>query len=256
MIILLSPAKNIKTPETPQPIAPTETRFDDLSLDLLETAQDKSPEDLMKLMKISEKLGVLNYDRFQEIDFPIQDGMTAVYAFNGDVYQELKSKEWNESQFRFAQDHLRILSGFYGLLRPADQILPYRLEMGTKLANSRGKNLYEFWGSTLSESVQKDADSVSSKQIVNLASNEYSKAINPAEVSQDWINIHFRQIKDGQTKNMGMFAKRARGMMARFAILNKFTDANDLKKFNESEYKFSSELSNNSEWFFVKEITK
>jgi uncharacterized protein len=256
MIILLSPAKNIKTPIARLPITSTQTRFDKQSSELLEIVQDQSPQDLMKLMKISEKLGILNYERFQELDFPIQDGMTAAYAFNGDVYQELKAIEWNATQFDFAQSHLRILSGFYGLLKPADQILPYRLEMGTKFLNNKGKNLYEFWGSDLSKSITRDATLTNSSQIVNLASNEYSHAINPKDVPKEWINIQFRQSKDGQLKNMGMFAKRARGMMARFAILNKFTDASELKTFNESEYNYSSDLSTNSEWFFVKEVTK
>jgi cytoplasmic iron level regulating protein YaaA (DUF328/UPF0246 family) len=207
-------------------------------------------------MGISDKLGVLNYDRYQEWSTPFTEdnAKQAVLAFNGDVYTGLDANSFKADEFKFAQKHLRILSGLYGLLKPLDLMQPYRLEMGTKFANQRGKDLYQFWGETITEALNKQLKSVKSDVLVNLASNEYFKSVKPKLLNAEVITPVFKDWKGDKYKIISFYAKKARGLMAAYIIKNKLTDVEAIKGFDYEGYCFNEGMSSAKEWVFTRQL--
>tara|TARA_R110000868_G_scaffold189695_2_gene433001 strand:+ start:48811 stop:49608 length:798 start_codon:yes stop_codon:yes gene_type:complete len=249
MLVLLSPSK--KLDETT--VIPTNTfTMPEFIVDaeiLSSGLKDLSRGDISDLMKLSIPLSDLNYERYQSFSLPFtpKNARQALYTFKGDVYDKMDIETYNEADLKFAQKHIRILSGLYGILRPLDLMQPYRLEMGTKFKNERGNNLYGFWDSRLTDAINKSSDG----PIVNLASKEYFQAVKTSKLSQPLINIIFKQIKEGKMKTIGLMAKRARGLMANYIIKNSITDVEDLKKFTESGYQFNPEMSSQKDWVFT-----
>lgn len=250
MLILLSPAKNLdfspappELPRTPPSMA-TETKK------LVAIAKKLTAKDLAGLMDISAKLADLNHARFQDFRLKPVDGATkqAALAFNGDVYQGLNAKTLKTEDLVWAQDRLRILSGLYGLLRPLDAIQPYRLEMGIKLANDAGPDLYAFWRNKIAKALDKEAGGV----IVNLASDEYFSAVDRKALKTPVISPTFKEVKDGKAKAIFMYVKRARGLMARYAIENRIEDPEALKAFSVGGYKFDAKRSSGEDWVFTR----
>ena len=259
MLILLSPAKSLDYESALPTTKHTLPRFLDNSEILVTELRSMSPAQIGKLMSISEKLSDLNAERYTtwERDFTPENSRQALFAFTGDVYQGIDLEQWKSPQFTLAQKQIRILSGLYGILRPLDLMQPYRLEMGTKLANSEGKNLYEFWGDQITMLLNKDLKKSGSNYIVNLASNEYFKSVKKAKLDGQLITPVFKDEKNGNYKIIAFFAKKARGMMADFIIQNKITDVDGLRKFKTAGYKFSKKDSTDSELVFLrKEPTK
>ena len=205
-------------------------------------------------MDVSDKIAELNYERFQQFSTPFstENARQALFAFKGDVYTGIDIENYNCKELDFAQDHLRILSGLYGLLRPLDLIQPYRLEMKTKLKNPRGKDLYTFWGDRLAKELTKELESQKQAVLVNLASNEYFKAINKKELKADIITPVFKEHKNGKYSVIAIFAKKARGMMSDFIIKNKIEDPERLKTFKQEGYEFSEPQSKGNELVFIR----
>lgn len=250
MLILISPAKTLdySTPvfkESTQPDFQTDTRS------LVRIMKKKSAKEIGDLMHISENLAELNNERFKtfQTNFTEDNSKQAILAFKGDVYTKIDVDEYSKEDFDFAQDHLRILSGLYGLLKPLDLIQPYRLEMGIKLENKKGKNLYEFWDKKIAKAINAVADG---ETIINLASQEYFKAVHQKSLKSPLITIEFKEFKDDSYKIIGFFAKQARGMMSNFAIKNRVTEPELLKTFNEAGYEYSEKLSDANNWVFVR----
>jgi hypothetical protein len=200
-------------------------------------------------------LGELNYERFLNWHRPFDsdNAKQALLAFTGDVYTGLAADTFKADDFKFAQQHLRILSGLYGLLRPLDLMQPYRLEMGTKFANRSGKNLYDFWGEKITEAVNAQLDKLGSQVLVNLASNEYFKAIKPKVLGAEIITPVFKDLKGGKYKIVSFYAKKARGMMAAYAIKNRITDVQALKQFDTAGYAYNPAMSTAREWVFTRD---
>ena len=255
MLIVLSPAKTLdyETPATtnkstlPTLMAESERLIKDLA--------KLAPQDISKLMSISDKLGVLNYDRYQEWQPKATkaNAKQAILAFKGDVYTGLQAENFSAEQLAFAQQHLRILSGLYGVLRPLDLMQAYRLEMGTKFTNERGKDLYEFWGQLITDNLNKQLKSLKTDTLVNLASNEYFKAVKPADLNAKVITPVFKDLKNGQYKIISFYAKKARGLMSAYAITKGITEASKLKRFNWEGYKYNKELTKDNEWVFTRD---
>tara|TARA_R110002096_G_scaffold308629_1_gene503160 strand:+ start:865 stop:1617 length:753 start_codon:yes stop_codon:yes gene_type:complete len=250
MIVLISPAKTLDYDPSAVSIK-TQPEFKKEIGQLVEIMKKKSPNSIQKLMGVSENLAELNaerYQRFSEI-FNEENSKQALLAFKGDVYTHIDVASFSEEDFSFAQEHLRILSGLYGLLRPMDMIQPYRLEMGIKLKNKRGKNLYEFWGDKITNALNEIA---LGQPVINLASNEYFKAVKKKKLKSNLISPVFKEYKDGTYKNIGIFSKQARGLMTDFIIRNKVEDPEVLKTFNEGRYEYSESKSNSEEWVFIR----
>ena len=241
MLILLSPAKSLDYDSPLLTKKSTKPRFIDDSAELVSQLRKLSVGDVGKLMSISDKLAQLNHDRFAawEPDFSKENSRQAILAFTGDVYQGMELAKWDNEDFSRAQKQVRILSGLYGLLRPLDLMQPYRLEMGTKFQNKRGKNLYEFWGQEITKLVNADLKKSGSDHIVNLASNEYFSSVKPKELKGDLITPVFKDEKNGKYKIISFYAKKARGMMADFIVRKGVTDPKELQKFKTAGYKFS-----------------
>lgn len=210
----------------------------------------KSAEEIGALMKISDKLAALNHQRYQDFNTPFteQNARPCIFAFKGDVYDGLEIETFTTQQLTKAQKHVRILSGLYGLLRPFDLMQPYRLEMGTKLQNDRGKNLYEFWGDHITDLLNVELAESGSDTIINLASNEYFKAVNTKKLNGTLVTPVFKEIKGNELKVIGLFAKKARGMMTRHLI----TSDKGLESFVEGNYKLDKQLSDASERIFTR----
>lgn len=255
MIILLSPAKSLNY-ESKLPVDfKSEPRFTMESERLASFLKKKSAKSLKQMMNLSDDLAQLNYERYQTWMQPAESDYSrpAVFAFAGDVFQSLDAYTLSEDELKFAQDHVRILSGLYGLLRPMDVMLPYRLEMGTKVGLSKKvNNLYQFWGEGITKQLVDDLKS-SGGSVVNLASNEYFKAVKPALITESIITPEFRDWKNGEYKMIGFFAKKARGLMTRFAVKNKVTKSEELKEFNEAGYTYNDRLSKDNKWVFTRE---
>lgn len=241
MLIVISPAKTLdfETQATTN-IHSQPTMLEDSEL-LIDTLSTKSPNDIEKLMKISPKLAELNVERYHNWSQPFTENNAkqAVLAFKGDVYTGLNAESLNEEQLAYAQDHLRILSGLYGVLRPLDLMQAYRLEMGTKLANARGKNLYEFWGMKVTEEINQQLKANNSDLLVNLASNEYFKSVKTKAVSADIVTPAFKDWKNGQYKMISFYAKKARGLMTAWVIKNQINKLDQLAKFDVDGYQYS-----------------
>lgn len=240
MLILISPAKTLDFESATPNVKTTEPAFLSDSSQLIETLRKVSPAKISELMSISDQLAELNYARFQQWSAAPSkdDSRPAVYAFQGDVYQGLKASDWKAAQRTYAQSHLRILSGLYGLLRPMDSIMPYRLEMGRKLKTKTAKNLYDFWGDQLADAINDATAASRSKAIVNLASQEYFKAAKARKLNSPIVTPVFKDFSNGKHKVISFFAKKARGMMADWIIRNKVKHPADLSQFAAGGYEW------------------
>lgn len=245
MLAILSPAKTLL--EEKSAVRTTAPRFEHETQELLEILREQSPENLAKLMGISEELAEKNYQRFQK--FSTAKAYPALYLFRGDVYRGLDADTLSPDEIQYLKKHLRILSGLYGLLRPLDRIKPYRLEMGTRLLNGRGKNLYAFWGDEIQKQLEKEA---SDGILINLASQEYSKVIRRDTTALTVYDVDFRELREGEFKMISFFAKHARGEMARFMAANKVRTVEELKHFNLSGYQFHQGLSQDHKLVFTR----
>ncbi|MFN0023698.1 MAG: peroxide stress protein YaaA [Parvularculaceae bacterium] len=254
MLILLSPAKNLNFDPATSGLAATKPQFLKEARELASIAGALPPAKLKKLMGISDKLATLNHERFVNFrgDGKSNGQKPAALAFNGEVYLGLAAKTMSAEDFAFAQAHVRILSGLYGLLRPLDAIEPYRLEMGSSLKNPRGKNLYAWWGDTLAVALNKALASHDDQTVVNLASAEYFSAVAVGALKGTIVTPSFKEEKDGKLRSLQFFAKRARGAMARWAIDNRATRAGDLKDFSVGGYTFRPNQSDERDWLFAR----
>lgn len=252
MLIVLSPAKRLDFTEANPTFPGSERRFRSDTASLATTARRQTKADLRRLMGISDDLAALNVARFKAFDVESTEGVQAAFAFAGDVYEGLKARELDAKALDYAQDHLRILSGFYGLLRPLDRIQPYRLEMGTRLKTRRGSSLYDFWGERISKQLNSDAEGQTDSTLVNLASQEYFGAVDAKALKLRIVTPQFREEKNGESRIISFFAKKARGAMARFAIDERVERVADLKAFDRDGYKFDKAASTESEWIFIR----
>jgi cytoplasmic iron level regulating protein YaaA (DUF328/UPF0246 family) len=252
MLTLLSPAKkmNMAPVETGVPI--TQPRLRDDTHELAIVAKTQTAEDLKRLMHISDNLATMNVERFQafNLDNRSNSAKPAGLAFDGDVYWGLDADTFSEESLSYAQDHLRILSGLYGVLRPMDAIQPYRLEMGTKMLNGRGKSLYDFWGARIADRLNADVADHADTTVVNLASNEYFKAVDAKALGQTVIGAKFLNVKNGEARSLMYYAKHARGTMARWIMENRVDRADGLKDFNAGGYTFDAIASTGSDLVF------
>lgn len=257
MIVVVSPAKKLDFENDEVKPNWSVPDYLDQSETLIKTARKMTRNDIAGLMKVSEKIADLNYERYRDFETPftLTNSKQAAFAFKGDTYVGLEAETLSEDDLEFAQNHFRILSGLYGMLRPLDLMQPYRLEMGVRLKNPKGKNLYEFWGNTMTDGLNELLEKQQSKVIINCASNEYFKSVNEKELNGDVITPVFKIVKEGVAKSPGMMAKRARGMMARFIIQNKLDNAEDIKKFDLDGYKFMPALSNEDTFEYHKVVS-
>ena len=248
--MILSPAKRLDFSAPGTDVPATAHRMTDDVRSLSVTARRQTQADLRRLMNISADLAKLNQARFKAFDPDGDEGLQAALAFAGDVYQGLDARSLAADDLTWAQDCLRILSGLYGLLRPLDRIQPYRLEMGTRLKTRRGSSLYDFWGDRISKALNADAEGHADPTLVNLASQEYFGAVDARVLKLPVVNIHFREEKDGESRIISFFAKKARGTMARYAIENRIDRADDLKAFDRDGYGFQASPSTETDWIF------
>ncbi|MCE3231993.1 MAG: hypothetical protein K0R98_250 [Rickettsiaceae bacterium] len=225
------------------------------STELISVLRKLKKDQISQLMDLSDNLAELNYQRYKNFSTPFteKNSKQAAYAFKGDVYDGLEFDKFASGDVAYAQENLRMISGLYGLLRPLDLIQPYRLEMSTKLKNQKGKDLYQFWGESITAKLNEELANNNDKMIVNLASNEYWKAVKPKLLQAKVITPVFKENKNGEYKVVMLFAKRARGMMAHYIIKNKIENISDLKKFNVDGYKHNSRLSEDGEMVFTRE---
>jgi cytoplasmic iron level regulating protein YaaA (DUF328/UPF0246 family) len=252
MIITLSPSKgqDFETPAlTKKYSQPADIK--DSGLLIKELRKIKAAK-LQELMAVSSNIAELNVGRYQTFKTPFttKNARQAIFAFKGDVYGAIDVEHFSAEDFDYAQNHLRILSGLYGCLRPLDLIQPYRLEMKTRLKNSRGDNLYQFWGEEITNSLNKALKKQQQPVLVNLASNEYFKSVKPKLLQGELLNINFKETKNGKTRVVAIFAKRARGMMADYIIRNRIENPAGIKKFRKDGYRWSKELSDDKQWTF------
>ena len=257
MLAIISPAKTLDF-ENPSPdlgLAKTQPKLTAYSQELIDICKQFSPAELASLMSISDKLASLNVARFAEWELTHheQNSKQALFAFKGDVYTGLEAETLSKEQIEYAQSHLRMLSGLYGLLSPLDLMQPYRLEMGTKLANPKGKDLYAFWGNTITEALQSAIDEQGDSVLVNLASDEYFNAVKIKNLQATIIKPIFLDEKNGKYKQISFYAKKARGMMVRFMLIEQPTSVEQLKAFNYAGYWFDEEASIETEFVFKRE---
>jgi cytoplasmic iron level regulating protein YaaA (DUF328/UPF0246 family) len=252
MLIFLSPAKSLDYKTPPHVADCTQPAFLDRSAKLVRALRKLSPADIAKLMDLSDALAFLNFNRFADWSQPFtpENAKQAVLAFDGDVYDGLAAKTLSAADLAFAQCHVRILSGLYGILRPLDLMQPYRLEMGTKFANAKGKDLYAFWGETLLDAINAELDAMARPVAVNLASEEYFKAVVGRKLRGEVIQPVFEDWSGGRYKIVSFFAKRARGLMTRYAVLNRLEEPEGLKEFDVDGYSFVPEVSDEKAWVF------
>ena len=254
MLVLLSPAKTLDfEPWTAG--ACTKPLLLRESKQLVDELRKYSKTQLAKLMNLSDKLADLNYQRFRDFRLPFNksNAKPALLAFTGDVYKGIEAKKYKKSDFNFAQKHLRILSGLYGVLRPLDLIQPYRLEMGTKLKNPHGSNLYEFWGDKITEVLARDIIQKRYDTVVNLASQEYYKSIQPEDLDARIITPQFKEKKGSSYRTVALFAKQARGLMANYIVERRIKDPKELVKFRSEGYRYHKSLSSDNDLVFVRE---
>lgn len=255
MLILVSPAKTLDFDTPPLTTENTQPDFLSDSQELIDQLKKMPAPKVGKLMKISDKLAQLNSERYKSWQLPLtpENSKQCMFAFQGDVYIGLDASTMKKSDINFAQKHLRILSGLYGMLRPLDLILPYRLEMGTKLNNARGANLYHFWGDNITDSINDELKGRRKPLIVNLASNEYFKVVNPHKLNASVISPVFRDKKNGEYKLISFFAKKARGMMSRYIIDNRIKTVDALKDFDVAGYRYNKKFSTEAEPVFTRD---
>ena len=255
MLALISPAKTLDYESALPTDQHTLPRLLEHSQQLIDVSRKLSASEIASLMSVSEKIAQLNVARFRDWqpEFNFSNARQAIFAFKGDVYTGLDAYDLSAPDLEFAQTHLRMLSGLYGLLRPLDLMMPYRLEMGTKLANARGHNLYEFWGDQITQLVNADLAQANSELLVNLASDEYYKSVKESKVKAEIIKPVFLDQKNGKYKVISFYAKKARGLMARYIIQNQLNDAEDLKSFNTDGYYFDAASSMKGELVFKRD---
>ncbi|HIF9381441.1 TPA: peroxide stress protein YaaA [Photobacterium damselae] len=255
MLIVVSPAKTL---DYESPLVTEQYTLPELtehSQPLIEVCRELTPMDIARLMKVSDKIAGLNAARFAEWvpTFTPENARPAMFAFKGDVYTGLAAETMTDEQIAYAQQHFRMLSGLYGLLRPLDLMQPYRLEMGTKLENPRGANLYQFWGNIITDKVNLALAEQGDDILVNLASNEYFKSVKPKQVKGTIITPVFKDAKKGQYKVISFYAKKARGLMARYIIDNQIDSIEKLKEFDAAGYYFVAAESTATELVFKRE---
>ncbi len=254
MLLVISPAKTLDLDTPPTTKLHSTPDFLDRSENLIKVLRTRSPGEISELMGISDKLADLNVGRYAEWTRDVSDARQAVMSFDGDVYGGLDARTLTAKQLAYAQDHLRILSGLYGLLRPLDRMHPYRLEMGIKLANPAGKDLYTFWGDTITDALNQQAAATGATALVNLASEEYFKSVRPKALDVPVITPVFEDFKNGKYKIISFYAKRARGLMARYAAVKGIVDPVKLKRFNVDGYAFDKADSTDTSWVFRRKL--
>src|SRR3990167_5815865 len=255
MLIFLSPAKSLDYKTPPHIASHTQPAYLKHSETLIRQLRKLSPADIANLMDLSDPLALLNYNRYADWSLPFspENAKQAVLAFDGDVYDGLAAKTLSDDDLGFAQQRVRILSGLYGILRPLDLMQPYRLEMGTKLANPRGNNLYDFWGERISGWLNEALAAQGDEVLLNLASNEYFSAVKRKALNARIIDTEFKDLKNGQYKIISFYAKKARGLMARYVIKERLTDPAGLKDFNYQGYRYSAEHSKADSLVFLRD---
>jgi len=249
MVTLISPAKTLDLQNAELP-AGTEPEFQKEIQELVSIMKKKSTKGIQKLMGVSENIASLNKERYQKFEnqFTAENSRPAIFTFNGDVYRKMEVENYTLDQLNFAQEHVRILSGLYGLLKPLDRIQPYRLEMGIKLRNKKSKDLYSFWKRKITPAIDEAANGI----IVNLASQEYFKAVDQKKLKSKVINISFKEFREGSYAAIGIFSKQARGLMVNHIIKNKIDSPDKLKLFSEDNYEYTEKLSGETEWVFIR----
>ncbi len=257
MLIVISPAKTLDYESTPGTSKHSKPDFVSDSAQLIEQLRKLNPPDIEQLMGISKKLADLNFGRYLNwSEKPTKENAKqAVLAFKGDVYTGLQAENLSEEDLDYAQEHLRILSGLYGVLKPLDLMQPYRLEMGTRLETGRGKTLYDFWGDKPVEALNAQLKALGSETLVNLASNEYFKSINLDKLAGEVVTPVFKDYKNGKYKVISFFAKKARGLMSAWIIQNRIEQKADLKKFNVDGYKYNASASEGNELVFLRDAS-
>lgn len=254
MLTILGPAKTIDT--SPHGITKKHSLPEYLGRteELVAQLQEYSLAQLKSMMQVSDNLATLNFERYAQwrTSYSAEEGQQAILAFSGEVFNGLQARSLNETDLLFAQKHIRLLSGLYGVLRPLDLILPYRLEMGTKMQNSRGKNLYEFWKEVIPKKITDDTGIQERRVLVNLASNEYFKSIEPRSFPYEIITPVFKESDGSGFRNVTIYAKKARGMMLRFIIQSRINDPEYLKAFDDDGYYYHNDLSSKKEWVFCR----
>ena len=253
-VTIISPAKKLDYSPVEKNLDSTIPSLLEHSNELIKDLKSLNPQEVSSLMSLSDKLGALNYERFQEWKTPFtkSNSKQAILAFKGDVYQGLDAESLSETELIWAQKHVRILSGLYGILKPMDLMQPYRLEMGTKFATKRGQNLYDFWNSIITEELNNNFSS-DNTNLLNLASNEYFKSINVSELKANVISPVFMDKKNGKYKIISFFAKKARGLMTRYVIKNRIEDITDIQNFEEGGYFFSEAMSEDNKPVFCRD---
>jgi cytoplasmic iron level regulating protein YaaA (DUF328/UPF0246 family) len=252
MLMVISPAKSLDFSPPKRVLPLTTPALKDDIAELAQVTRKLRPRDLKKMMGISDALAALNHERFQHFDPSVEDGLQAAIAFNGDVYAGLDARSLDKRAFDWAQDHLRILSGLYGVLRPADALQPYRLEMGVRLKTKRGKSLYDFWKTPVAATLKEALAGHKDPTLVNLASQEYFGAVDEAALGLPVVTCHFKEEKAGELRVLGFYAKKARGLMARYAIDHRIDRAEKLKGFDVAGYAFQPKLSTKTDWVFAR----
>ena len=255
MLALISPAKTLDYESALPTDSHTLPRLLAHSQELIDVSRTLSASEIANLMSVSEKIANLNVERFRDwqADFDFSNARQALFAFKGDVYTGLDAYSLKDQDIDYAQQHLRMLSGLYGLLRPLDLMMPYRLEMGTKLKNPRGSNLYEFWGTIITDLINEDLAAAKSELLVNIASDEYYKSVKESKIQAEIIKPVFLDQKNGKYKVISFYAKKARGLMARYIIENNIERAEDLKGFNSVGYYFDHDSSLKGELVFKRD---
>ena len=258
MLAIISPAKTLDFESAVKNFPVSQPHFTDYSEQLIEVCRKLSPQDLSSLMSISDKLAGLNAARFAEWTkiHNENNSRAALFAFKGDVYTGLDADSLSEDDVIFTQSHLRMLSGLYGLLKPLDLMQPYRLEMGTKLVNPKGKDLYAFWGNVITQAVQQAIDEQGDNILINLASDEYYKSVKENQLKAKIVKPVFLDNKNGKYKVISFYAKKARGLMCRYLIQNRLTEIEQLKEFDLGGYWFDSTSSTETEFVFKRDINE
>ena len=255
MLALISPAKTLDYESALPTDLHTLPRLLEHSQQLIDVSRKLSATDIANLMSVSEKIAKLNVNRFHDwqSDFNFSNARQALFAFKGDVYTGLDAYNLNDQKLEYAQKHLRMLSGLYGVLRPLDLMMPYRLEMGTKLANERGSNLYQFWEDRITQLINDDLEQVDAKILLNIASDEYYKSVKEAKIQAEIIKPVFLDQKNGKYKVISFYAKKARGLMARYMIEHQIDQVDGIKSFNTDGYYFDAESSLKGELVFKRD---
>lgn len=254
MLLLLSPSKTLDLQDCDVPLR-SQPRLKEKTRQLATIMKQKSPDEIGAMMSINDDLARMNWNRYQKFDpdhYTKRNAKPSILAFKGHVYHGLNADDFDQGDMAFAQNHLRILSGLYGLLRPLDYLQPYRLEMGTRLQTERGGNLYDFWGDDITGLLNRDLRSHKNPVVVNLASQEYFKAVRPAGLKGRILTLSFKEWKNNQLRIVSVYAKMARGMMCHFAIKNRIENPEDLKAFDYEGYSWSESHSSEDHWVFAR----